>query len=157
MDFKFTTTDKSNFDKRWSDAHFLSFLFYYYCNSQSKNNIDDPLSLTEIAKQIQWRFRDVITPSEWWTDIKPHLALENVFRFGKFLIVLFMATFTGAGHFIIHIASHTNRFVHGLSGLIRSMTPFLLGTIHILRFKGGHYVYNCFFMDICREIEQRKR
>ena len=102
-------------------------------NSQSKNNIDDPLSLTEIAKQIQWRFRDVITPCEWWTDIKPHLNLENAFKFGKFLIVLFMAAFTGAGHFIIHIASHTNRFVHGLSGLIRSMTPFLLGTIHILR------------------------
>jgi len=98
-------------------------------NSQSKNNIDDPLSLTEIAKQIQWRFRDVITPCEWWTDIKPHLNLENVFKFGKFLIVLFMAAFTGVGHFIIHIASHTNRFVHGLSGLIRSMTPFLLACV----------------------------
>ena len=24
-------TDLSNFDKRWSDAHFVSFLFYYYC------------------------------------------------------------------------------------------------------------------------------
>ena len=29
--FKFTTTGKSNFDKRCSDAHFASFLFYYYC------------------------------------------------------------------------------------------------------------------------------
>ena len=26
------TTNLSNFDKQWSDAHFLSFLFYYYCN-----------------------------------------------------------------------------------------------------------------------------
>ena len=31
---KFMTWDLSNFDKtmiRWSDAHFVSFLFYYYC------------------------------------------------------------------------------------------------------------------------------
>ena len=27
---KLTTTDLSNFDKWWSDAHFVSFLFYYY-------------------------------------------------------------------------------------------------------------------------------
>ena len=24
----------SNFDKRWSDAHFVSFLFYYCCTNQ---------------------------------------------------------------------------------------------------------------------------
>ena len=29
------TTDLSNFDKRWSDARFRSFLFYYYCISYS--------------------------------------------------------------------------------------------------------------------------
>ena len=29
--FKFTTTDNSNFYKQCSDAHFASFLFYYYC------------------------------------------------------------------------------------------------------------------------------
>ena len=28
---KFTTIDCSNFDKRCSGAHFVSFLFYYYC------------------------------------------------------------------------------------------------------------------------------
>ena len=28
---KFTITDCSNFDKRCSGAHFVSFLFYYYC------------------------------------------------------------------------------------------------------------------------------
>ena len=28
---KFTFTDYSNFDKRCSGAHFVSFLFYYYC------------------------------------------------------------------------------------------------------------------------------
>ena len=25
------TTDLSNFDKRWSDAHFVPFISYYYC------------------------------------------------------------------------------------------------------------------------------
>ena len=29
---KFTITDCSNFDKWYSGAHFVSFLFYYYCN-----------------------------------------------------------------------------------------------------------------------------
>ena len=32
IEFKFTTTDFSNFDKRWSDAHFVSLLSYYYCS-----------------------------------------------------------------------------------------------------------------------------
>ena len=31
IDFKSKTTHLSNFDKWWSDAHFESFLFYYYC------------------------------------------------------------------------------------------------------------------------------
>ena len=31
------TTDLSNFDKRWSDAHFGSFLFYYYCTVMCKD------------------------------------------------------------------------------------------------------------------------
>ena len=30
--FRFTTIDNSNFDKQCSDAHFASFLFYYYCS-----------------------------------------------------------------------------------------------------------------------------
>ena len=32
--FKFTTTALSNFDKQWSNAHFVSFLFYYNCNTK---------------------------------------------------------------------------------------------------------------------------
>ena len=31
------TTDLSNFDKRCSDAHFVCFLFYYYCMSKIRN------------------------------------------------------------------------------------------------------------------------
>ena len=31
IDFRFTIRDQSNFDKWWSDAHFESFLFHYYC------------------------------------------------------------------------------------------------------------------------------
>ena len=29
--FKWMATDLSNFNKQWSDAHFVSFLFYSYC------------------------------------------------------------------------------------------------------------------------------
>ena len=32
---KFTITDCSNFDKQSSGAHFLSFLFYHYCNEMA--------------------------------------------------------------------------------------------------------------------------
>ena len=102
-------------------------------DSLSSTSSEDPLSLSDIARQIQWKFRDVITPTEWWTDIKPHMTLENIFKLGKFLIVLLMATVSGAGQFIIHLASHTNRFVHGLSGLIRSMTPFLLACVDAVK------------------------
>ena len=30
-DCRLLTTDLSKFDKRWSDAHFVSFWYYYYC------------------------------------------------------------------------------------------------------------------------------
>ena len=33
IDIKFTITDHSNFDKRCSGAHFVYFLFCYYCTS----------------------------------------------------------------------------------------------------------------------------
>ena len=32
ISIKFTVTDCFNFEKRCSGAHFVSFLFYYYCN-----------------------------------------------------------------------------------------------------------------------------
>ena len=35
------TTDLTNFDKRWSDAHFVSFLFYYHC--KKKNTVIDEI------------------------------------------------------------------------------------------------------------------
>ena len=96
---------------------------------QDTSRLDDPLSLSDIARQLQWKFRDVITPSEWWTDVKPHLTLENVFKLGKFLVVLLLAAVSGTGNFIVHLASHTNRFVHALSGLMRSSTPILLACV----------------------------
>ena len=82
--------------------------------------------------KFQWKFRDVIKPSEWWTNVKPHLTLENVFRFGKFLIVLLLAAISGTGNFLVNFASHTNKFVHALSGLIKSSTPFLLACLDVI-------------------------
>ena len=102
------------------------------------SSTDDPLNLSEIARNLQWKFRDIITPSDWWTDVKPHLTLDNIFRFGKFLIVLLLAAISGTGNFLIHIASHTNRFVHALSGLMRTSTPFLLACLDVVnRFIAG--------------------
>ncbi len=97
-------------------------------NSSSKGD-NDPLSLSDIARDLQWKFQDLITPSQWWADAKPHLTLENVLKLGKFLIVLVLAGVSGASSFIIHLASHTNAFVHALSGLMRSSTPFLLSCV----------------------------
>ena len=98
-------------------------------NSSANNQSDDPLSLSEVARQLQGKFRDIITPTEWWSDVKPHLSLENVFKFGKFLIVLLLAAVSGAGNLLLHLAGHTNRFVHALSGFMKSATPFLLGLL----------------------------
>lgn len=94
--------------------------------------LEDPLNLSEIARNLQWKFRDLIAPSEWWTEVKPHLTLENVFRFGKFLIVLLLAAISGAGNFLVNLASHTDKFVHALSGLMRSSTPFLIACLDVL-------------------------
>ena len=80
-------------------------------------------------RQLQWKFRDIITPSEWWTEAKPHLTIQNVYKLGKFLIVLLLAAFSGLGHFILNTLSHTNRFVHALSGLMRTTTPILLAVV----------------------------
>merc|ERR1712080_336383 len=100
--------------------------------SSAHSNNDDPLSLSDIARQLQWKFRDVITPSEWWTEVKPHLTLANVFKFGKFLVILLLAAMSGAANFIIHLASHTNRFVYALSGLMKTSTPFLLACVDVV-------------------------
>ena len=102
------------------------------CDTNANATPDDPLNLSEIARNLQWKFRDFITPSEWWTDVKPHLTLENVFRFGKFLIVLLLAAISGTGNFLVNFASHTNKFVHALSGLMRSSTPFLLACLDVI-------------------------
>ena len=37
---KFTIVDCSNFDKQCSDAHFVPFLFHYYCNHPNKTAND---------------------------------------------------------------------------------------------------------------------
>ena len=87
------------------------------------------MNISEIARQLQWKFRDIISPSDWWTDARPHLNLENVFKFGKFLIVLLLAAVSGLGQFLIYVLSHTNRFVFNLSGLMKSATPFLLAIV----------------------------
>ena len=34
LNSRLLTTDLSNFDKRWSDAHFVSFWYYYYCTQK---------------------------------------------------------------------------------------------------------------------------
>ena len=109
-------------------------------SSTHSNNQDDPLSLSEIARQLQWKFRDVITPTEWWTEVKPHLTLANVFKLGKFLVILLLAAVSGAGNFIIHLASHTNRFVHALSGLMKTSTPFLLACVDVV----NRFIAGCF-------------
>ena len=106
----------------------------------SNPNSDDPLNLSEIARQLQWKFRDIITPSEWWTEARPHLTFQNVFKFGKFLIILLLAAFSGLGHFILHALSHTNRFVHALSGLIRTTMPFLLAIVDTV----NRFIAGCF-------------
>ena len=41
-----TTTDLSNFDKWWSDVHFVSFLFHYYC-------IRDPIIHENMVHTVQ--------------------------------------------------------------------------------------------------------
>ena len=36
--FKYTTTDLSNFDKRWSDARFVSVLFFFFSTGHPDMN-----------------------------------------------------------------------------------------------------------------------
>ena len=52
------TADLSNFDKQWSDAHFVSFLFYYYCKYRfnntkiDKNKVDNTKDHTNLTIQV---------------------------------------------------------------------------------------------------------
>ena len=52
--FKFTTKALSNFDKRWSNAHFVAFLFYYNCNDckYDQNSVESAPQLWAIEPII---------------------------------------------------------------------------------------------------------
>ncbi len=93
------------------------------------NQEEDPLNLSEIARTLQSKFSEVVTPSEWWTEAKPHLTFVNFVKFFKFMLILMLATVSGTANFLIYILSHTNRFVHEMSGFTRAATPFLLACV----------------------------
>ena len=51
LNLQLEATDNSNFDKRIKDAHFVSFLFYYYCTHKfmwlSCGNFGDDFALRD--------------------------------------------------------------------------------------------------------------
>jgi hypothetical protein len=91
--------------------------------------MDDPLSFSDIARQIQGKFTDIIAPSEWWTEARPHLTFVNLLKLGKFFLILLLAAISGTANFLMYALTHTNRFVHELSGFMRSATPFLMACL----------------------------
>lgn len=96
---------------------------------EEDSSTEDSLNLSEIARNLQSKFQDIFTPTEWWTEAKPHLTFANLVKCGKFLIVLLLAGISGLGNFLMYMASHTNRFVFALSGFMKASTPFLLACV----------------------------
>ena len=46
--------NKINFDNRWSDAHFVSFLFYYYCKNVLKKKIKNGETLVLVSPTFKF-------------------------------------------------------------------------------------------------------
>ena len=63
--FKFTATDRSNFDKRWSDEHFLSFLFYYYCKEKKFEKNHHLKKIYRVYFSNFWRFFFSFSGQTW--------------------------------------------------------------------------------------------
>ena len=79
ISFKFTITDLSNFDKWWSDAHHVSFLFYYYCT----------FTKLHFVSSLEWvkcfpKFTEMLTQTKIMIiiflifDIKISLIIKNL-------------------------------------------------------------------------------
>lgn len=92
-------------------------------------NPDDPLNLSEIARQLQWKFRDFFHPSDWWAEAKPYITLENFFKLCKFFIILGMAAVSGLANFITNVLFKTDKIVNAVSNLIRTLTPPFLACV----------------------------
>ena len=63
------SADLSHFDKGWSDAHFASFLFYYYCKSALK-------SVQSIQQSIKKDIWPVI--KQFWPEFTCNVTLKTV-------------------------------------------------------------------------------
>ena len=70
MCLKFTTADNSNFDKRCSDAHFVSFLSYYYCKMTKT-------SFWLWSFKVCWHIPILI---EGLSDLKTCLYFDNILQ-----------------------------------------------------------------------------
>ena len=82
-DFKFTTTDQSNFDKQWSDAYFVFFLFYYNCIF---------LRLSYVHKKVASKIKDSLIAlsedlliSEWLFGFLNFQKKKKTQKFDEFL------------------------------------------------------------------------
>ena len=76
---RFIVTDSSNLDKQYSGAHFVSFLFYYYC-------MDNPIlshEMSHYSNQIYFPIRVKVKFNHLWPKMMMKSGLEKIFL--KFL------------------------------------------------------------------------
>lgn len=122
--------------------------------------IQDPLSLTDVANQLQRKFADVVNhrlsllvtvvadvstfqlnPIEWAKGAKPYLTMETLVNTVKFIVVLCMAIVSGAAALLPEVLFLLNGTIRECGGVITKMTPFLLGCLDVIKKAiGGFYL-----------------
>ena len=75
-----TATGLSNFDKGWSDAHFVSFLLYYYCTLIAEvNKVQEGPGFNSLLHSIQLKRQKSLPSLQMKNQIETCWTFETFF------------------------------------------------------------------------------
>ena len=87
--------------------------------SNMSSSSSDPLSISDVANDLQHRFGQYVNPVEWAREIGPHITLQNAANVGRFLVILVMAVVSGAAALLPKLWALLNRYVRMLGFTVR--------------------------------------
>lgn len=104
-------------------------------------NTDEPMSSSEIYRQLLSQINSAFRPGEWVEEARPYLTLTSLINGFKFVMVLLMTMATGLINILPQMAHHLNNLILSLSQLLKQATPFLLGCLDMVsKIVGGFYL-----------------
>ena len=102
-------------------------------------------AVVDLKSRLVTMSSDVMTdlwrPGEVWSQVRPHLNIQNLGQLGKLLIVLVFALLTGLVAGLKQASNFSLKLLHELANLVDRLTPFALGALAMFsKIVGGAYL-----------------